>query len=76
MNLRYSRARKPINLWKEDDIGSQELMVQYYDRLLANTGRSEALRQTQLDFLNSSRYRHPYYWAAFIPSGDWRPFNR
>ena len=17
-------------------------------------------------------YRHPYYWAAFIPSGDWR----
>jgi CHAT domain-containing protein len=20
-------------------------------------------------------YRHPYYWAAFISSGDWRSMN-
>jgi tetratricopeptide (TPR) repeat protein len=32
---------------------------------------SEALRQTQLEMLRSQNYQHPYYWAAFIPSGDW-----
>jgi len=61
-----------ISLWKVDDEGTKDLMVKYYDQLLANTGRSDALRQVQLAFLNSSIYRHPYFWAAFIPSGDWR----
>lgn len=41
-----------ISLWKVDDQGTKDLMVKYYDRLLANTGRSDALRQTQLAFLN------------------------
>lgn len=61
-----------ISLWKVDDNGTKELMVKYYDKLLAKAGRSEALRQTQLEFLKNPNYNHPYYWAAFIPSGDWR----
>jgi CHAT domain-containing protein/Flp pilus assembly protein TadD len=65
-------ASQLISLWKVDDNGTKDLMVQYYDRLLANQGRSLALRQVQLDFLKSSEYRHPYFWAGFIPSGDWR----
>jgi CHAT domain len=35
-------------------------------------GHSEALRQVQLEMLRGEKYQHPYYWAAFIPSGDWR----
>jgi CHAT domain-containing protein len=62
-----------ISLWKVDDTATQELMVAYYKRLLAGQARDEALRETQLAFLNSTEYRHPYYWAAFIGSGDWRP---
>jgi CHAT domain-containing protein/Tfp pilus assembly protein PilF len=64
-----------ISLWKVDDTATQELMVAYYDRLLSGMPRDAALRETQLAFLNSAEYRHPYYWAAFIGSGDWRPLE-
>jgi CHAT domain-containing protein len=68
-------ASQLTSLWQVSDDGTKDLMVQYYDRLLANQGRSDALRQTQLDFLHSDNYAHPYYWAAFVPSGDWRPLK-
>ncbi|WP_073074163.1 CHAT domain-containing protein [Phormidesmis priestleyi] len=64
-----------ISLWKVSDDGTKDLMVKYYDRLLNGTGRSDALLLTQREFLNDSQYRHPYYWASFIPSRDWRPLN-
>ncbi|MBD2015244.1 tetratricopeptide repeat protein [Microcoleus sp. FACHB-53] len=60
-----------ISLWKVDDEGTKDLMVSYYKRLMANVERSQALRQTQLEMLQNPQYQHPYYWAAFIPSGDW-----
>ncbi|MEC4881307.1 MAG: CHAT domain-containing protein [Scytonema sp. PMC 1070.18] len=60
-----------ISLWSVDDLGTKELMVKYYGRLIKNEGRSQALRQTQLEMLKSQKYQHPFYWAAFIPSGDW-----
>jgi CHAT domain-containing protein/Tfp pilus assembly protein PilF len=65
-----------ISLWKVDDTATQELMVDYYDRLLSGTPRDAALRETQLAFLESEDYSHPYYWAAFIGSGDWRPLQQ
>ena len=46
------------------------------DRLLSDTPRHASLRETQLAFLNSEDYSHPYYWAAFIDSGDWRPLQQ
>jgi CHAT domain-containing protein len=64
-----------ISLWKVDDEGTKDLMVSYYKRLINNVGRSEALRQTQLEMLSNPTYQHPYYWAAFIPSGDWTPMG-
>jgi len=47
------------------------LMVDYYQRLLSGEGRSDALRQVQLAMLQDAEYQHPYFWAAFIPSGEW-----
>jgi CHAT domain-containing protein len=39
-------------------------------------GRSEALRQVQLDIIRSeSEYSHPYFWAAFVLAIDWRALN-
>ena len=64
-----------ISLWKVSDAGTAALMTDYYQRLLAKQGRSDALRQTQLAFLRSDQYQHPYYWAAFIAAGDWRPLE-
>ncbi len=64
-----------LSLWKVDDTGTKDLMVKYYRRLLNKQGRGKALHQTQLEMLNSQQYAHPYYWAAFIPSGDWNPLD-
>ena len=64
-----------ISLWKVADNATKDLMINYYQRLLDPTAkirRSEALRQTQLEMLRGEEYQHPYYWAAFIPSGDWQ----
>ncbi len=61
-----------ISLWQVDDFATKDLMVKYYQRVLNNEGRSEAMRQTQLEMLGTEKYQHPYYWASFIPSGDWR----
>lgn len=60
-----------ITLWLVDDEATKDLMTDYYGRLQKNVGRSAALRQTQLEMLNSAQYQRPYYWAAFIPSGEW-----
>jgi CHAT domain-containing protein len=64
-----------ISLWKVSDNATKDLMINYYTRLKANEGRSIALHNAQRDMLKSKDYSHPYYWAAFIPSGDWRPMN-
>ncbi|NEP67660.1 MAG: tetratricopeptide repeat protein [Moorea sp. SIO3A5] len=65
-----------ISLRKVEDKATKELMLAYYQRLLDhNMGRTEALRQTQLDMLKDETYQHPYYWASFIVSGNWRPMK-
>jgi CHAT domain-containing protein len=64
-----------ISLWKVADETTKDLMINYYTRLKQGEGRSEALHNAQRDMLKSKDYSHPYYWAAFIPSGDWRPMN-
>ncbi|MEA5594721.1 CHAT domain-containing tetratricopeptide repeat protein [Rivularia sp. UHCC 0363] len=65
-----------ISLWKVADDATKDLMVAYFKKVLGKgekkQGRSEALRQVQLEMLQGDKYQHPYYWAAFIPSGDWR----
>jgi CHAT domain-containing protein len=65
-----------ISLWKVDDDATQQLMLRYYDELLAGKGRSQAMYLTQRHFLNHPEYSHPYYWAAFIPSGNWQPLAK
>uniref|UniRef100_UPI001951A6C2 CHAT domain-containing protein n=1 Tax=Halomicronema sp. CCY15110 TaxID=2767773 RepID=UPI001951A6C2 len=64
-----------MSLWRVEDEGTQDLMVRYYENLLSGMGRSEALRQVQLEMISSDDYSHPYYWAAFVLTGDWRPLE-
>ena len=41
---------------------------------LANgEGRSAALRFAQRAMMDSKERSHPYYWAAFVPIGNWVP---
>ena len=71
-----------MSLWRVDDASTKALMVAYYQRLKGGEGRSEALRQTQLEILagrmeamSEEKYQHPYYWAGFIASGNWLPME-
>lgn len=59
-----------MSLWSVDDEATSYLMQGYYKRLKSGGGRSEALRAVQLEMASSKGVHHPYYWAAFIPSGD------
>ncbi|MBW4698425.1 MAG: CHAT domain-containing protein [Aphanocapsa lilacina HA4352-LM1] len=64
-------ARSQVfSLWKVGDAATAELMVAYYRQLLAGRGRGEALRRVQLELLRGSERAHPYWWAAFVASGD------
>ncbi|MBX7222124.1 MAG: tetratricopeptide repeat protein [Blastocatellia bacterium] len=60
-----------MSLWAVSDRATQELMTGYYRRLKAGEGRSDALRKAQLEMLKDPKRSHPYYWAAFIESGEW-----
>ena len=61
-----------MSLWKVNDAATRDLMIDYYRRIHKGKGRSEALRNTQLQMLEGKR-SHPYYWASFILAGQWQP---
>ena len=61
-----------MSLWNVSDYGTSDLMQVYYENLMQNgQGRSAALRNAQLELMNTGAYAHPYYWSSFIFSGDW-----
>lgn len=59
-----------MSLWSVDDEATNYLMQGFYRRMKAGGGRSESLREVQLEMAKSKGVNHPYYWAAFIPSGE------
>ncbi|MCA9470186.1 MAG: CHAT domain-containing protein, partial [Nitrospira sp.] len=61
------------SLWKVADAATKDLMVEYYQRLIKGEGRSAALREAQRTMMANPKRSHPYYWASFIPIGNWRP---
>ena len=57
------------SLWAVNDESTRELMLKFYRHLLAGNG-AEALAKAQQELRRGDdRYRHPYYWAAFVMSG-------
>jgi CHAT domain-containing protein len=64
-----------ISLWAVMDERAKDIMIPYYRALRRGEGRGEGLRQVQLRMLRSRDRRHPFYWAAFIQSGEWANLN-
>jgi CHAT domain-containing protein len=64
-----------LSLWNVDDDATRDLMTAYYEALARGAGRSAAMRMAQ-QRLQKGRWSHPYYWAAFVVSGDWRPLRK
>jgi CHAT domain-containing protein/Tfp pilus assembly protein PilF len=60
-----------ISLWPVSDLGTRDLMIEYYKALERGEGRGDGLRRVQLEMLKRKGRRHPFYWASFIQSGEW-----
>jgi CHAT domain-containing protein len=61
-----------MSLWPVSDEATKDLMIPYYKALQQGEERSEGLRRVQLRMLRGRMgRRHPFYWAAFIQSGEW-----
>jgi CHAT domain-containing protein len=57
-----------VSLWPVPDQQTQELMADFYRRMLAGVPRADALRAAQLAL--KERHPHPRDWGAFICVGE------
>jgi CHAT domain-containing protein len=64
-------------LWPVDDRSTVAIMEGFYKRMEQagrtdghNNNQAVALAQVQRDLKNSSRYKHPFYWAPFVLIGQ------
>ncbi len=56
------------SLWNVDDQATSALMTTFYARLKRGDSQAEALQHAQIR--TRKTYPHPYYWAAFVLTGD------
>jgi hypothetical protein len=56
------------SLWAVDDAATRDLMVTFYSLLEEGLSKGEALRAAQAAVRKA--YPGPFYWAAFVLSGD------
>jgi CHAT domain-containing protein/tetratricopeptide (TPR) repeat protein len=69
----YAGAQSTVaSLWKVDDNATTELMRHFYDGML-NQGVSPpaALRAAKEKMWQHPRWKHPFYWAAFVVQGEY-----
>jgi CHAT domain-containing protein len=64
------------SLWPVDSVATSDLMVAFHRaRKQSKLPTVEALRRAQLElFSRNDKYRHPYYWAAFIAVGGYSEY--
>jgi len=62
-----------MSLWQVPDKQTQELMEDFYMRILERQSLAEALREAQLAI--KEKYPDPLYWGAFVCQGDPDPLT-
>ena len=66
-------SRVVASLWKVDDAATAELMENFYRAMLQeHLSPSAALRKAQLELLQNSNWKQPYFWGAFTIQGEWK----
>jgi CHAT domain-containing protein/Tfp pilus assembly protein PilF len=70
----YAGARSLLtSLWTVNDKSTSLLMDKFYEELLTTGASRTTSLQTAAKMLkNIPEYSHPYFWAPFFLSGDWR----
>ncbi len=75
----YAGAKSLVNtLWKINDKSTVKLMDYFYEGLSEGKSKTQALRDAKLKYLETTDddlLQHPYYWAAFVVSGDVSPIT-
>ncbi len=69
----YGAPTVVASLWSVDDEATGVLVTRFYEHLLTGKGKAEALQAAQEDVRADQahpEWAHPYYWAAFVLSGD------
>lgn len=66
-----------VSQWKVDEKSTNELMFSFHENFARRGGppqtagnASEALQKAAFKLMESTEYRHPYYWAGFVLIGD------
>ena len=58
------------SLWKVDDEATRALMTKFYELWNPESGDgigpAEALKQAQAHIRAQKKWKHPYYWAAWV----------
>jgi CHAT domain-containing protein/Tfp pilus assembly protein PilF len=72
--FQYAGAPRVVaSLWRVDDQATAELMKRFYQGMLRGGLRpAAALRAAQISLARETRWKNPYYWAAFTLQGEWR----
>jgi CHAT domain-containing protein len=69
--FQHAGARSVLaSLWAIPDRSTARLMESFYQRVRQGAPRDRALQDAQL--ASRRQGEHPYHWAAFQLSGDWR----
>ena len=58
-----------VSQWRVDARSTSRLMVAFHRGLAAGRSKADALRDAALALKRDPRFRHPFYWAAFIVVG-------
>ncbi|HEX4961256.1 MAG TPA: CHAT domain-containing protein [Thermoanaerobaculia bacterium] len=72
MSWALAAAGSPATLasqWEVDSASTSKLMTGFHRGWREGLGKAEALRQAALAVRRQERYRHPFYWAAFVLVG-------
>ncbi|MEG4421351.1 CHAT domain-containing protein [Microcoleus sp. LAD1_D5] len=70
----YAGAQRvAVSLWSVDDEGTAVLMQKFYQKMLQQKlAPAAALRAAQIEMMQQSEWKSPYYWAAFTLQGEWK----
>ena len=58
-----------VSLWSVSDESTYKLMVKFFDGLKNGKDKLTALKDAK-NYLRSSGYENPFYWAPFILMGE------
>lgn len=69
----YAGAKRAVvSLWKVDDEATSKLMTKFYSYVFTGHSYSDALRLAQIDIRKNPKWRHPFFWGAFIIQGEYK----